>query len=106
MGTIQEVRKAFEARIDAWKTQIESMEAQARADVEESEARKAKAEADQALWGTINTLKDKVDEAQHKLDSLREETGDELDKARASVSEFFDEVAEAFDPEGKKPTRH
>lgn len=106
MGTIQELQKTFGSRIDAWKAQIESMEAQAKADIEESEARKAKAEADKALWDTVNTLKDKVEQAQRKLDSLREATGDELDKAKADISEFFDQVAEAFEPEGKKPTRH
>jgi DNA repair exonuclease SbcCD ATPase subunit len=106
MGTMEEIGKTLEARLDAWKSQIESMEAKAQAEKEESEARTAKAEADKAFWDTINSLKEKVGEAQKKLDSLREASDEELDKAKANVADFFDEVAEAFEPEGKKPTRH
>jgi hypothetical protein len=41
-------------------------------------------------------------EAQEKLDSLREASGEEIDKAKANVSEFFDQVADAFGPRGQE----
>jgi len=106
MGTMEEIRKTFEARIDAWKTQIDSKEAQAEAEKDESEARKAKAEADKALWDTINSLKEKGARRRRSSTRCARHRMKRSTRPKPTSPSSSTRSRTHSGPEGKRPTRH
>jgi hypothetical protein len=92
MGTMEEIRKTFEARIDAWKTQIESMEAQA--------------EADKALWDTINSLKEKGARRRRSSTRCARHRVKRSTRPKPTSPSSSTRSRTHSGPEGKRPTRH
>jgi chromosome segregation ATPase len=85
MGIKEKLEQQLDAKLEKWKSEIDEVEAEARAQEARAEAEKADAEVQKELWSKVDSLKKRVDQGEKRLAELKDAGEDRLRSLKEEI---------------------